>query len=180
VGAECHQLWRFVGRHFQLYDTSPMILNWPWAWPCWNCTGSYNFSVSVKKMGKGWTGGASNRGRSKQRGCSPGAAASHRSRTRVPTGFFPVVFHFSCGSRHRSQVFFGCFFLLGEIRRLPNPKPEIGHSIWSKKSYYFVVSSHKTWQLNWRSPKLVPKSSKELCHSKNICSDIYHSMRFHG
>ena len=28
-------------------------------WPCWNCTTSYNFSVSVKKMGQGWTGGAS-------------------------------------------------------------------------------------------------------------------------
>jgi len=50
---------RFVGRHFQLYDTSPMIPNWPWAWPCWNCTGSYKFSVSVKKTWEGWTGGAS-------------------------------------------------------------------------------------------------------------------------
>ena len=29
------------------------------AWSCWNCTGSYKFSVSVKKMGEGWTGGAS-------------------------------------------------------------------------------------------------------------------------
>jgi len=34
-----------------------MIPNGPWAWPCWNCTGSYKFSVSVKKMGEGWTGG---------------------------------------------------------------------------------------------------------------------------
>ena len=58
-GVECHRSWRFVGRHFQLYDTSPMIPNWPWAWPCWNCTTSYKFSVSVKKMGEGWTGGAS-------------------------------------------------------------------------------------------------------------------------
>jgi len=37
----------------------PRIPNWPWVWPCWNCTGSYKFSVSVKKMGEGWTGGAS-------------------------------------------------------------------------------------------------------------------------
>ena len=58
-GGQCHQSWRFIGRHFQLYDTYPMIPNWPWAWPCWNCTGSYKFSVSVKKMGEGWTGGAS-------------------------------------------------------------------------------------------------------------------------
>jgi len=36
-----------------------MISNWPWAWPCWNCTTSYKFSVSFKKMGEGWTGGAS-------------------------------------------------------------------------------------------------------------------------
>ena len=49
----------FVWRHFQLYDTSPRIPNWPWAWPCWNCTTSYKFSVSVKKIGEGWTGGAS-------------------------------------------------------------------------------------------------------------------------
>ena len=45
--------------YLQLYDTSPMIPNWPWAWPCWNCTTSYKFSVSVKKMGEGWTRGAS-------------------------------------------------------------------------------------------------------------------------
>jgi len=31
----------------------------PWAWPCWKYTGSYTFSVSVKKMGEGWTEGAS-------------------------------------------------------------------------------------------------------------------------
>jgi len=61
VGLECHQSWLFVRRHFQLYNTSPMILNWPWAWPCWNCTMSYKFSVSVKKMGEGWTGGAKDR-----------------------------------------------------------------------------------------------------------------------
>jgi len=36
-----------------------MIPIWPWTWPCWNCTTSYKFSVSVKKMGEGWTGGAS-------------------------------------------------------------------------------------------------------------------------
>jgi len=36
-----------------------MIPNWPWAWPCWNSTTSYKFSVSVKKIGEGWTGGAS-------------------------------------------------------------------------------------------------------------------------
>ena len=36
-----------------------MIPNWPWAWPCRNCTTSYKFSVSVKKMGEGWCGGAS-------------------------------------------------------------------------------------------------------------------------
>ena len=50
--------WRFVGRHFQLYDTSPMILNWSWAWSYWNCITSYKFSVSVKKMREGWTGWA--------------------------------------------------------------------------------------------------------------------------
>ena len=27
VQVECHQSWRFVGRHFQLYDTSPRIPN---------------------------------------------------------------------------------------------------------------------------------------------------------
>ena len=59
MGVECHQSWRFVGRHFQLYLTSPMIPNWPWAWPCWNCTTSYKFSVSVKKIGEGWSGEAS-------------------------------------------------------------------------------------------------------------------------
>ena len=40
-------------------DTSPMIPNWPWVWPCWKWTTSYKFSVSVKKIGEGWTGGAS-------------------------------------------------------------------------------------------------------------------------
>ena len=33
--------------------TSPRIPMWPWALPCWNCTGSYKFSASVKKMGEG-------------------------------------------------------------------------------------------------------------------------------
>ena len=59
MGVDCHQSWCFVGRHFQLYNTSTMIPNWPWAWPCWNWFTSYKFSVSVKKMGEGWTGGAS-------------------------------------------------------------------------------------------------------------------------
>jgi len=56
---KCHQSWRVVGRHFQLYNTFPRIPNWPWAWPVWNCTASYQFFVSVKKMGKRWTEGAS-------------------------------------------------------------------------------------------------------------------------
>ena len=56
---QINQSWRVVGRHVQLYDTSPMIPNWPWAWHSWNCTTSYKFSVSIKKMGEGWTGRAS-------------------------------------------------------------------------------------------------------------------------
>ena len=70
---ECHQSWRFVGRHFQLYDTSPRIPNWPWVWPCWNCTGSYKFSVSVKKMEEGWTGGAGDIVKAKSPGEDPRA-----------------------------------------------------------------------------------------------------------
>ena len=75
MGLECHQSWRFVGRPFQLYDTSPlmMIPNWPWAWPCWNCTTSYKFFVSVKKMGEGWTGGASDIVKAKSSGEDPRA-----------------------------------------------------------------------------------------------------------
>jgi len=73
VGVGCHQSWRFVGRHSQLYDTSPMIPNWPWPWPCWNCTGSYKFSVSIKKMGEGWTGGASDIVKAKSSGEDPRA-----------------------------------------------------------------------------------------------------------
>ena len=46
---------------------------WPWAWPCWNCTGSYKFSVSVKKMGEGWTGGASDIVKVKSSGEDPRA-----------------------------------------------------------------------------------------------------------
>ena len=46
---------------FQFYDTSPRILNWPYAWACCiiSCTRSYNISVSVKKTGEGVTGRAS-------------------------------------------------------------------------------------------------------------------------
>jgi len=29
VAMECHQSWRFIGRHFHIYDTSPRILKWP-------------------------------------------------------------------------------------------------------------------------------------------------------
>ena len=54
----CHQSWCFVGRHFQFYDTFPSILNWPGAWPCWNCIASCNVPVSVEKMGEGGTRGA--------------------------------------------------------------------------------------------------------------------------
>ena len=70
---ECHRSWRFVRRHFQLWDTSPIIPNWPWTWPCWNCTGSYKFSVSVKKMGGGWTGGNSNIVKAEGSGIDPRA-----------------------------------------------------------------------------------------------------------
>jgi len=63
----------FVGRHFQLYDTSPTIPKWPWAWLCWNCTGSYKFSVSVKKMGEWWTGEASDIVKAKYTGEDPRA-----------------------------------------------------------------------------------------------------------
>jgi len=73
VGVGCHQSWCFVRRYFQLYDTSPMILNWPWAWPCWNYTTSYKFSVSVKKMGEGRTGGASDIIKAKSSGEDPRA-----------------------------------------------------------------------------------------------------------
>jgi len=36
-----------------------MIPYWPWTWPYWNCTTPYKFSLSIKKMGEGWTGRAS-------------------------------------------------------------------------------------------------------------------------
>jgi len=70
---ECYKSWHFIGRHFQRYDTSPMILNWPWAWPSWNCTTSYKFSVSVKKMGEGWTGGTSDMVKTESSGKDPRA-----------------------------------------------------------------------------------------------------------
>ena len=70
---ECHQSWRFVGRHFQLYNTSPRIPNWPWEWPCWNCATSYKFCVSVKKLGEGWTGGGSDIVKAKSAGKDPRA-----------------------------------------------------------------------------------------------------------
>ena len=137
MGVECFQSWRFVGRHFQLYDTSPgywtfdelqkrkkketknepqkkrdknkakhdntviiiimmtiipiswggiavrdalptlrylpRILNWPCAWTCWNCTISYKFSVSIKKVGEGGTGGASDIVKAKSFGEDPSA-----------------------------------------------------------------------------------------------------------
>jgi len=47
--------------------------HWPWAWPCWNCITSYKFSVSVKKMGEGWTGGASDIVKAKSSGKDPRA-----------------------------------------------------------------------------------------------------------
>ena len=39
----------------------------------WNCTGSYKDSVSVKKMGEGWTGGASDIVKAKSSGEDPRA-----------------------------------------------------------------------------------------------------------
>jgi len=56
------------------------------AWPCWNCTGSYKFSVSVKKMGEGWTGGASDIVKAKGSGEDPratGGLVSNLPRPRV-------------------------------------------------------------------------------------------------
>ena len=78
AGVQCHQSWRFVVRHFQLYDTSPMLPNWPWAWPCWNCTTSYKFSVSVKKMGGGQTVGASDIVKAESSGEDPRATGGLR------------------------------------------------------------------------------------------------------
>ena len=43
------------------------------AWPGWNCTTSYNVSVSVKKMGEGWTGGASDSVQAESSGEDPRA-----------------------------------------------------------------------------------------------------------
>jgi len=79
--ARCIQSFRRTGRCFfgfsylqlGLYDTSPIISNWPWAWPCWNCPGSYKFSVSVKKMGEEWTGGASDKVKVESSGEDPRA-----------------------------------------------------------------------------------------------------------
>jgi len=53
--------------------THSMIQNSHLAWPCWNCTGSYKFSVSVKKMGEGWTGGASDIIKAESSGEDPSA-----------------------------------------------------------------------------------------------------------
>jgi len=53
--------------------------------PCWNCTTSYKFSVSVKKM-EGWTGGASEIVKAKSSGEDPratGGLVSNLSHPRV-------------------------------------------------------------------------------------------------
>jgi len=76
--ARCIQSFRWTGRCFfgssylqlGLYNTSPMIPNWPWAWPCWNYTGSYKFYVSPKKR---WTGGASDIVKARSSGIDPRA-----------------------------------------------------------------------------------------------------------
>jgi len=47
--------------------------NWPWARPCWNCTTTYKFSVSVMKMGKAWTGEASDIVKAESSGQDPRA-----------------------------------------------------------------------------------------------------------
>jgi hypothetical protein len=65
----CHQSWRFVEGHFQLYDT----------------TGSYKFSVSVKKMGEESTGGASDIVKAKSFGEDPRATAGLISNIRHPS-----------------------------------------------------------------------------------------------
>jgi len=60
--------------------------------------------------------------RGKRMGFSPGAAARHRSRTRVSTAFFLLFFTFPAVV----ECFLACFFLFGEIGRLLYPKSEIG------------------------------------------------------
>jgi len=138
AGMECHQSWRFVRRHFQLNDTFPMIPNWPWAWPCWKCTESYNFSVSVKEMGERWTGGASDIGaRGKRRGLSPGATARNKGRTRVPTDLY-ILFFLSLIS---ASSFSLCFF----------------HRFWDPTSPRFEI----------RLPFLVPSQIEKTSDLKN-------------
>ena len=65
--------------------------------------------------------------RGKRGGFSPGAAARHRIRTRVLSGFL-LFFTFSAVV----ECFFRCFLLLCEIGRLLDPKSEIGKSFASK------------------------------------------------
>ena len=59
VVVRCHQSWRFVGRHFQLYNTSPMISNRPWACTRWTamarvCVHHDSWTI--------WDGGGGNQG----------------------------------------------------------------------------------------------------------------------
>jgi len=148
VGVECHQSWRFVGRHFQLYDTSPMMLNWPWAWPCWNCTRSYKFSVSVKKMGEGWTRGASDIEKDESSGEDPretGGLVSNLPHPRVnktkqctkQSGRVPVP---SFGCHFRSKINFATF--QKRVIKIIKPAPALGHAAACKRralAFYFSV-----------------------------------------
>jgi len=60
-------------RKLLLFWLKEPFIKQAWTWPCWNCTGSYNFWVSVKKMGEGWTGGASDIVKAKSSGEDPRA-----------------------------------------------------------------------------------------------------------
>jgi len=103
--------------------TSPMIPNWPWAWPCWNCTGSYKFYVSVKKMGEGRTGGASDIGaHGKRRSFSPGAAARPaQGSDQSPFGWISSIFLALISARS----FFLYFFRtkLSDLRNFVGRRP---------------------------------------------------------
>ena len=90
-----------------------MIPNWPWAWPCWNCTTSYKFSVSVKKMGEGWTGGGSDILKAKSSAAIGGALAPELLRAigvrpdllRISNPLFCPVFFIFLQSHVSRQIF---------------------------------------------------------------------------
>jgi len=169
-----------------------MIPNWPWAWPRWNCTTSYKFSVSVKKMGEGWTEGASDIVKAKSSGEDPRATGGlvsnlphprvnktkqhlsksklYKKQDRSPQPP-PRHCHDDCIIRRRPPPMHN----LHPLRHMAREAQGLQHLLWSPHGGVWFGWKHRAQGVWWEAHEPRARGHSRLCDPQVASPSTQHS-----